>query len=54
MTLAKVLPLRKSAPAGSRPTPANTPSGYKKVPVPVTRNGDCALLLLDLNQQPFD
>ncbi|MCU1548761.1 MAG: hypothetical protein JWO29_1712, partial [Arthrobacter sp.] len=26
----------------------------KKVPVPVSRNGDCALLLLDLNQQPFD
>ena len=34
--------------------PHNTPSGYKKVPVPVTRDGDCALLLLDLNQQPFD
>ncbi|MCC2661657.1 MAG: hypothetical protein K0R37_2431, partial [Arthrobacter sp.] len=31
-----------------------TPPGYQKVPVPDTRNGDCALLLLDLNQQPFD
>ncbi len=38
------------APGGTR----NTPDGYKKVPVPDTRNGDCALLLLDLNQQPFD
>ncbi len=28
--------------------------GIKKVPVPEARNGDCALLLLDLNQQPFD
>ncbi len=32
----------------------NTPGRYKKVPVPDARNGDCALLLLDLNQQPFD
>ena len=42
---------------GNRPgqrRPRNTPPGYKKVPVPETRNGDCALLLLDLNQQPFD
>ena len=54
MTLAKVLPLRKSAPASTPADAAHTPSGYKKVPVPVTRNGDCALLLLDLNQQPFD
>jgi hypothetical protein len=50
MTLAKVSPLWKSTAEPSR----NTPSGYKKVPVPVSRNGDCALLLLDLNQQPFD
>ena len=52
MTLAKVSPLweigRGATGAG------NTPSGYKKVPVPEARNGDCALLLLDLNQQPFD
>ena len=53
MTLAKVSPLRKSAPPIPAESP-DTPSGYKKVPVPVTRNGDCALLLLDLNQQPFD
>ena len=32
----------------------NTLPGYKKIPVPESRNGDCALLLLDLNQQPFD
>jgi hypothetical protein len=32
----------------------NTLPGYKKIPVPEARNGDCALLLLDLNQQPFD
>jgi hypothetical protein len=50
MTLAKVPPLWKSA---TEPAP-HTPSGMKKVPVPVSRNGDCALLLLDLNQQPFD
>ena len=50
MTLAKVLPLRKSAPGAS----ADTPVGYKKVPAPADRIGDCALLLLDLNQQPFD
>ncbi len=37
-----------------RGNPGNTPTWYKKVPVPETRNGDCALLLLDLNQQPFD
>ena len=54
MTLAKVLPLRKSAPVPPSRHTGDTPSGYKKVPVPVTRNGDCALLLLDLNQQPFD
>ncbi len=32
----------------------NTLPRYEKIPVPETRNGDCALLLLDLNQQPFD
>jgi hypothetical protein len=32
----------------------DTHPGYKKVPVPEDRNGDWALLLLDLNQQPFD
>ena len=37
--------------AGSR---THTSPGYKKIPVPEARNGDCALLLLDLNQQPFD
>ena len=50
MTIAKVSPQceirRRSA--------LDTPSGYKKIPVPMTRDGDCALLLLDLNQQPFD
>ena len=54
MTLAKVLPLGNRPRSHRPPHAGNTPSGYKKVPVPVTRNGDCALLLLDLNQQPFD
>ena len=39
---------------GSAEETGNTPQGMKKVPVPGGRDGDCALLLLDLNQQPFD
>ena len=50
MTLAKVPALWEIGAAAA----GNTPPGYKKVPVPDIRNGDCALLLLDLNQQPFD
>ncbi len=50
MTLAKVS--REWEIGGD--APRNTLPRYKKVPVPEARNGDCALLLLDLNQQPFD
>ena len=50
MTLAKV---SREWEIGGGAAP-NTLPGYKKIPVPETRNGDCALLLLDLNQQPFD
>ncbi len=50
MTLAKVS--REWEIGGS--TDLHTRPGYTKIPVPETRNGDCALLLLDLNQQPFD
>ncbi len=50
MTLAKVSREWEIGVGASR----NTLPGYKKIPVPEARNGDCALLLLDLNQQPFD
>ena len=50
MTLAKVPRLWEIGGG----TGVNTRLGYKKAPVPDIRNGGCALLLLDLNQQPFD
>jgi hypothetical protein len=33
---------------------ARQPAGATKIPAPEDRNGDWKLLLLDLNQQPFD
>jgi hypothetical protein len=50
MTLAKVSRVWEIDASSHR----NTLPRYKNIPVPVARNGDCALLLLDLNQQPFD
>jgi hypothetical protein len=50
MTLAKD---SRQCEIGSR-AGRNTLPGYEKIPVPETRDGDGALLLLDLNQQPFD
>jgi hypothetical protein len=53
MTLAKES-CKSEISADLHPAAPSRAEGTKKIPVPASRDGDKKLLLLDLNQQPFD